>query len=72
MRIVRDYSFVAPEDRGASAAIGNFDGVHLGHQSVIDMARTQQAGAGSWHLRNFIKAAKAFVSGRREGNSKRS
>ena len=41
MRIVRDYSFVAPEDRGASAAIGNFDGVHLGHQSVIDMARTQ-------------------------------
>ncbi|AFO92942.1 aldehyde dehydrogenase family protein [Phaeobacter inhibens] len=26
----------------------------------IDMARTQQAGAGSWHLRNFIKAAKAF------------
>ncbi|CAM3772544.1 aldehyde dehydrogenase family protein [Phaeobacter inhibens] len=26
----------------------------------IDMARTQQAGAGSWHLRNFIKAARAF------------
>lgn len=27
-------------DRGASAAIGNFDGVHLGHRSVIDLART--------------------------------
>ncbi len=39
MRIIRDYSFVAPEDRGASVAIGNFDGVHLGHRSVIDMAR---------------------------------
>lgn len=26
----------------------------------IDMARTQQAGAGTWHLQNFIKAAKAF------------
>ena len=26
----------------------------------IDMARTQQVGAGTWHLRNFIKAAKAF------------
>ncbi|MEO1557888.1 MAG: bifunctional riboflavin kinase/FAD synthetase [Pseudomonadota bacterium] len=39
MRIVRDYQFVEPEDRGASAAIGNFDGVHLGHQSVIDLAR---------------------------------
>ena len=39
MRIVRDYQFVDPEDRGASAAIGNFDGVHLGHQSVIELAR---------------------------------
>ncbi|GHF66409.1 bifunctional riboflavin kinase/FAD synthetase [Seohaeicola zhoushanensis] len=39
MRIIRDYQFVKPEDRGASAAIGNFDGVHLGHQSVIDIAR---------------------------------
>ncbi|WP_299676349.1 bifunctional riboflavin kinase/FAD synthetase [uncultured Roseobacter sp.] len=39
MRIIRDFQFVAPEDRGASAAIGNFDGVHLGHQSVIDLAR---------------------------------
>ena len=32
MRIIRDYTFVEPEDRGASVAIGNFDGVHLGHQ----------------------------------------
>ncbi len=47
MRIVRDYSFVAPEDRGASVAIGNFDGVHLGHQSVIDMARTQAQAMGA-------------------------
>jgi len=39
MQIVRDYQYVRPEDRGASAAIGNFDGVHLGHQHVIDLAR---------------------------------
>ncbi len=26
----------------------------------IDMARSQQVGAGSWHLSNFIKAAKGF------------
>lgn len=39
MRIIRDYQYVNAEDRGASAAIGNFDGVHLGHQSVIDLAR---------------------------------
>ena len=39
MRIVRDYRNVEQRDRGASAAIGNFDGVHLGHRSVIDIAR---------------------------------
>lgn len=39
MRIVRDSLYIAPEDRGAAAAIGNFDGVHLGHQAVIDIAR---------------------------------
>ncbi|KNG94678.1 bifunctional riboflavin kinase/FAD synthetase [Pseudaestuariivita atlantica] len=39
MKTLRDYRYVAPEDRGASAAIGNFDGVHLGHRSVIDLAR---------------------------------
>jgi len=39
MRILRDYQFVPPQDRSASAAIGNFDGVHLGHQSVIEIAR---------------------------------
>ncbi|KPA20967.1 Riboflavin biosynthesis protein RibF [Shimia sp. SK013] len=39
MRIIRDYKYVAPEDKDASVAIGNFDGVHIGHQSVIDLAR---------------------------------
>jgi riboflavin kinase/FMN adenylyltransferase len=28
-----------PSTRGTSAAMGNFDGVHRGHQSVIDLAR---------------------------------
>lgn len=40
MKILRDYQFIAPQDKGACAAIGNFDGVHLGHQSVIDLARS--------------------------------
>ncbi len=39
MRIISDYQFVEDSDRGATVAIGNFDGVHLGHLSVIDMAR---------------------------------
>lgn len=38
MRIVRDYQFVDAADKGATVAIGNFDGVHLGHQSVIRLA----------------------------------
>ncbi len=46
MRIIRDYTFLDPEDRGASVAIGNFDGVHLGHQSVIDLARERDAPLG--------------------------
>ncbi|MDA3857169.1 MAG: bifunctional riboflavin kinase/FAD synthetase [Roseovarius sp.] len=43
MRIIRDFQYVTEADRGASAAIGNFDGVHLGHRSVIEIAR--KAGA---------------------------
>ena len=39
MRIIRDYQFVKSSDKGASVAVGNFDGVHLGHQYVIDLAR---------------------------------
>ncbi len=45
MRIIRDYQYVRPEDRGASVAIGNFDGVHLGHQAVIDIAAKADASA---------------------------
>lgn len=39
MRIVRGAAAARPEDRGATAALGNFDGAHLGHQAVIDLAR---------------------------------
>ncbi|SHE89217.1 FMN adenylyltransferase /riboflavin kinase [Loktanella atrilutea] len=39
MRIIRDTLYLDPADRGAAAAIGNFDGVHLGHRAVIDAAR---------------------------------
>ncbi len=39
MQVLRDPSAIPPEARGASAAIGNFDGVHLGHRAVIDRAR---------------------------------
>lgn len=39
MRIHRDTTYLDPGDRGATVAIGNFDGVHLGHQAILDIAR---------------------------------
>ncbi|PZX16580.1 riboflavin kinase/FMN adenylyltransferase [Palleronia aestuarii] len=39
MRIFRTYHDLPRDARGASAAIGNFDGVHLGHRAVLDLAR---------------------------------
>ena len=39
MRIIRDHQFTSDADRGATAAIGNFDGVHKGHGTVIELAR---------------------------------
>lgn len=40
LRVIKGWRDLAPEDRGASIAFGNFDGVHRGHQRVIaDAAR---------------------------------
>ena len=39
MQIYQHWQGLAPEARGASVAMGNFDGVHLGHRAVIDLAR---------------------------------
>ena len=35
LKILHQSKIIAPEDRGAAVAFGNFDGVHLGHQRVI-------------------------------------
>ncbi|MCB5200358.1 bifunctional riboflavin kinase/FAD synthetase [Loktanella sp. TSTF-M6] len=47
MRIIRDTLYIDPADRGAAAAVGNFDGVHLGHRAVIDIARAAAQSAGA-------------------------
>ncbi|MCY4007992.1 MAG: bifunctional riboflavin kinase/FAD synthetase [Rhodobacteraceae bacterium] len=39
MRIFSNYNLLLDRDRGAAVAIGNFDGIHIGHQSVIERAR---------------------------------
>lgn len=45
MKRIRRLEDVTDADRGATAAIGNFDGVHLGHRSVLERARAAGAGA---------------------------
>ncbi|MFC6197145.1 bifunctional riboflavin kinase/FAD synthetase [Ponticaulis profundi] len=39
MSIIFDYKNVPEAQRGASVALGNFDGVHAGHRAVIDLAK---------------------------------
>ena len=69
MRIIRDDAPVPERFRNSASAIGNFDGVHLGHKSVIDIARKKASAAGrprgvvtfEPHPRQFFDSqAKAF------------
>ena len=65
MRTHSHWTGLQPGDRGTSVAMGNFDGVHLGHQSVIDLARRDDSALGivtfEPHPRQyFAPAAPAF------------
>ncbi|TAL35373.1 MAG: bifunctional riboflavin kinase/FAD synthetase [Phenylobacterium sp.] len=38
IRVIRGWKDLSDGDRGAAVAMGSFDGVHLGHQQVIELA----------------------------------
>ncbi len=67
MKRYHDYRGLDPEDRGAAVAMGNFDGVHLGHQSVLALAHAAAARLGAPfgvvtfepHPRSFFAPGKA-------------
>lgn len=46
MQIHQDWQWLDPKARGASVALGNFDGLHRGHQAVLDLARRNDAPLG--------------------------
>jgi riboflavin kinase/FMN adenylyltransferase len=46
MRILHGWKNLADADKGAAVALGNFDGVHLGHQRVIEEAANAAARLG--------------------------
>lgn len=54
MRIFRHFNGLPDDVRGAVVAVGNFDGVHLGHQAVIGEAgRIAQSGGLPWAVLTF-------------------
>lgn len=61
MQIHKHWAGIAPAHRGASVAMGNFDGVHLGHQRVIALAAEAPAPLGivtfEPHPREFFAPA---------------
>ena len=67
MQLFRGLSHCRSDDRGVAVAIGNFDGVHRGHQALVAAARAEAAASGARvavltfepHPREFLDPAGA-------------
>jgi|TARA_R110002020_G_scaffold263353_3_gene477895 riboflavin kinase / FMN adenylyltransferase len=58
MAIFADYRGLPASARGASVALGNFDGLHAGHRAVMDAAR--KAGQGNLSVATFEPPPRAY------------
>jgi riboflavin kinase/FMN adenylyltransferase len=47
MQVFHGYDRLPSGKRGAVIALGNFDGVHIGHRAVLDVARNLAVEAGA-------------------------
>ena len=54
LRLIKGWKDLPAEDRGAALAMGNFDGVHRGHQSIIADAVAQAAELGVRRIRPIL------------------
>jgi riboflavin kinase/FMN adenylyltransferase len=70
MDVVQGFEHVPPAARGSAVAIGNFDGVHKGHQALIARAREEAARLGvrtgavvfEPHPREFFQPARPLFT----------
>ncbi|MDG4870131.1 adenylyltransferase/cytidyltransferase family protein, partial [Guyparkeria sp. 1SP6A2] len=46
MHVIRGLHNLTPSQRGCVATIGNFDGVHRGHQAILQQCREHAARLG--------------------------
>jgi riboflavin kinase / FMN adenylyltransferase len=58
MPVFADYRGLPDSARGASIALGNFDGLHVGHKAVMDAARL--AGHGKFSVATFEPPPRAY------------
>lgn len=58
MAVFADYRGLPAEARGTSVALGNFDGLHMGHRAVMDAAR--RAGGGAFSVATFEPPPRAY------------
>jgi riboflavin kinase/FMN adenylyltransferase len=61
MQVIAARDAVPDEFRGAVIAIGNFDGVHRGHQTLLDMAKAEAGRSGRpWGVLTFEPHPRTF------------
>lgn len=62
MQVFKNWQSIPPLARGASVALGNFDGVHLGHRAVIDLARAHGPKAAPLGVVTFTPHPREFFA----------